>query len=55
MWDAASTTASLTTAFGNIGTILAYAIGAILAAWAGLVGLRFGIRKATQNVTGKKF
>jgi len=55
MWDAASTTAALTTSFASIGTVLIYAIGAVLAAWAGLVGLGFGIRKATAKVTGRKF
>jgi hypothetical protein len=55
MWDAASTTAALTTAFASVGTVLLYAIGVILAAWAGLIGLGFGIRKAKQYITGKKF
>lgn len=55
MWDAASTTAALNTSFADIGTVLLVAITAILAAWAGLVGLGFGIRKATSKVTGKKF
>jgi len=55
MWDAASTTAALQTAFTNIGTVLLVVIVAVLAAWAGLIGLGFGIRKAKQYVTGKKF
>jgi len=55
MWDAASSTASLTTAFGNIGVVFAVAIAAILVAWAGLVGLGFGLRKAKKYVTGRHF
>jgi len=55
MFDAASTTAALTTTFSSIGTVFAMAIGAILAAWAGLVGLGFGLRKAKKYVTGKHF
>jgi len=55
MWDVASSTAALTTAFTNIGTIFAVAIAAILVAWAGLVGLGFGLRKAKQYITGKHF
>jgi len=55
MWDAASSTAALTTSFSNVGVVLAVAIAAILLAWAGLVGLGFGIRKAKKYVTGKHF
>jgi len=55
MWDVASTTAALTSAYGDIGTIFAVAITAIIAAWAALVGLGFGKRKASKYVTGKKF
>jgi len=55
MWTAASTTAALTDAFSDIGIVLAVVIVAVLAAWAGLVGLGYGVRKATSKVTGKKF
>lgn len=55
MWDAASTTAALSTGYAAIGVVLLAAITAVVAAWAGLVGLGFGKRKATQYVTGKKF
>lgn len=55
MWDVASTTDALTTAYANIGTIFVVAITAIVAAWAALVGLGFGKRKATKYVTGRKF
>jgi len=55
MWDTASTTAALTSAYASIGTILALAIAAIIGAWAALVGLGFGKRKATKYVTGRKF
>lgn len=55
MWDAASTTAALSTSYADIGTIFAVAILAILAAWAGLTGLGFGLRKAKKYVTGRHF
>jgi len=55
MWIAASTTAALNTAYSDIGTILVVAIAAIIAAWAALIGLGFGKRKAARYVTGKKF
>jgi len=55
MWSAASTTDALTIAYTAIGVVLLAAITALLAAWAGLVGLGFGKRKATKYVTGKKF
>jgi len=55
MWNAASTTAALGVAYADIGTIFLYAIGAIIVAWAALVGLGFGKRKASRYVTGKKF
>jgi len=55
MWDVASSTSALTTAFGNIGVIFAVAITAILVAWAALVGLGFGLRKAKKYVTGRHF
>jgi len=55
MWDATTTVSQLTTSFADIGTIFAYAIGAILLAWAGLVGLGFGLRKARKYVTGRHF
>lgn len=55
MWDSASTTAALTSAFSAIGVGIALTISAVIAAWAGLVGLGFGKKKATKYVTGKKF
>lgn len=55
MWDVASSSAALTSAFGNIGILFAVAITAILTAWAALVGLGFGLRKAKKYVTGKHF
>jgi len=55
MWDTASTTAVLTTAYTAIGTVILLTVTAVLAAWAGLIGLGFGKRKATKYVTGKKF
>jgi len=55
MWNATSTIAELTSAFADIGLVFAMAIAAILAAWAALVGLGYGIRKARAYVTGRKF
>jgi len=55
MWDTASTTAALTDAYASIGVVILAVVTAVLAAWAGLVGLGFGKRKATKYVTGKKF
>jgi len=55
MWDVASSSAALTTAYANIGVLFGVAIAAILAAWASLTGLGFGLRKAKRYVTGKHF
>jgi len=55
MWDVASTTAALNSGFTAIGTVVLLVVTAVIAAWAGLVGLGFGKRKATKYVTGKKF
>jgi len=55
MWNEASSSAAITSAFSDIGLLIALAVATVLAAWAGLVGLGFGIRKATKHVTGKKF
>jgi hypothetical protein len=55
MWTAASTTAILSTAFSDTGTILAAVIGTIVAAVVALLGLGFGIRYVRKHVTGHKF
>jgi len=55
MWDAASTSAALTVAYTAIGTVILVVITAVLAAWAGMISLGFGTRKATKYVTGRKF
>jgi len=55
MWEVASSSSALTTAFANIGVLFAVAIGAILVAWASLTGLGFGLRKAKKYVTGRHF
>jgi len=55
MWDIASTTAQLATAYADAGTILAVVIGTIVTAIVALVGLGFGIRKLKSYVTGRKF
>jgi len=55
MWETASTTAALTTAYTAIGAILAVAIGAVIGAWASLTGLGYGVRKAKKHAVGGKF
>jgi len=55
MFDEASSSAALASAFGDIGSLIAIVVAAVLAGWAALVGLGFGVRKATSKVTGKKF
>jgi len=55
MWTVASSTGALSSVYGDIGVIFVVAITAILAAWAALVGLGFGIRKAKKYVTGRHF
>jgi len=55
MWDAASTTAALSSAYSDIGLIFAVAITAILGAWAALHGLGYGVRKASRHAVGKAF
>jgi len=55
MFDVASSTSALTTAFGQIGVILTLSIAAVLTAWAALTGLGFGLRKAKKYVTGRHF
>jgi len=55
MYDVASSSAALTGAYASIGTLIALAVTAVIGAWAALVGLGFGKRKATHYITGKKF
>jgi len=51
MWSAASTTSALLTSYGSIGVVLSVGIAGILTAWAGLMGLAFGMRKIGPWVT----
>ncbi len=55
MWNTASTTDALTTAFGNTGTILVLVIGTVLVALVALMGLGFGVRHLRKYITGRKF
>jgi len=55
MYGVASSSADLTTAFTNIGILLAVSISAVLLAWAALTGLGFGLRKVKKYITGKHF
>jgi len=55
MWSIASTTATLTTAFSDTGTILVTVIATVVTAIVALMGLGFGIRHLRKYITGKKF
>jgi len=55
MWVAASTTAALSTAFTDTGTILTAVVGVILAGLVALLGLGFGVRHVRKYITGRKF
>jgi len=55
MWVAASTTAALSTAFTDTGTILVATVATILAGAVALLGLGFGFRHLKKYVTGRKF
>lgn len=55
MFTEASSSAAITAAYGDIGTLVAVVIAAVLGGWAALVGLGFAVRKATAKVTGRKF
>jgi len=55
MWTIASTTAVITSMFGDVGTVLAQVIGAVLAVAVALVGLGFAYRKVKKYITGGKF
>jgi len=55
MWGVASTTAALSTAFTDTGTILAAVVATILAGLIALLGLGFGVRHVRKYITGRKF
>jgi len=55
MWDIASTTDALSTAFTNTGTILVLVVGTVLVAVVALIGLGYGVRKLTKKITGGKW
>jgi len=55
MWDISSTTASITSMFSDIGTVMTLVIPAVLAVTIALLGLGFGYRHLKKYVTGKKF
>jgi len=55
MFTVASSTAALGTMFTDTGTIILYAVTAILAGTVALLGLGFGVRHAKKYLTGKKF
>lgn len=55
MWTIASTTAVLTSAFADTGTILTLVIGVVVVAIVALLGLGFGMRHLKKYITGRKF
>lgn len=55
IWDVASTTDTLNTAFTNTGTILVVVIGTVVVGLIALLGLGFGIRHLRKYITGRKF
>lgn len=55
MWGIASTTALLTSTYADLGTIMTFVLGAVVAVALGLVALGFGWRYLKKYVTGKKF
>lgn len=55
MFNAASTTGALGTAFTDTGTILTYTIPVILVGMVALMGLGFGVRHLRKYITGRKF
>jgi len=55
MWSIASTTAVLSSAFSDTGTILVSVIGVVVVGLVALLGLGFGIRHLRKYITGRKF
>lgn len=55
MWDIASTTSTLTTAYSDTGTILVVVIAAVVTGLVALLGLGFGVRHLKKYITGRKF
>lgn len=55
MWNVASTTNALSTAFTDTGTILVAVVGVILTGLVALLGLGFGVRHLRKYITGRKF
>jgi len=55
MWEIASTTDVLSTAFSDTGTILVAVIGVVLTGLVALLGLGFGVRHLKKYITGRKF
>ncbi|MBC7836914.1 hypothetical protein H7X87_04030 [Acetobacteraceae bacterium] len=55
MWGIASTTALLTSTFTDLGSIMTFVLGSVVAVALGLVALGFGWRYLKKYVTGKKF
>jgi len=55
MWDVASTTATIATAFADTGTILTATVGVVVTGIVALLGLGFAIRHLRKYITGRKF
>jgi len=55
MYSIASSSATLTTAFADTGTLVALVLAAVVAGVIALMGLGFGIRHLRKYITGRKF
>jgi len=55
MWTIASTTASITQMFTDVGTVFALVIPAVLGVAVALIGLGYAYRAIKRHLTGKKF
>lgn len=55
IFPVASSTEAINSGYAALGVLVLLVVGAVIIAWASLVGLGFGIRKAVRYVTGRKF
>jgi len=55
MWTVASSTAVISTALTDTGTLVAAVIASVVAAVIALAGLGFAVRHILKKITGKKF
>jgi len=55
MYSIASTTAQITSSYGDVGTILGIAVVGALTGVVALMGLGFAVRLVKKHITGRKF